>query len=161
MKHLFFALAALLLLAACNPEKRLHRKAERRIAQAIALDPRVLLGSQFTDTVLVHDTLVVPGYWVADTLVLTAYDTVYMDTGRLHVEVVRVPGERVFVRGACAPDTVYKAVPVEVKGECPPQVELVQGEPCDDGLPWWVELMLCIIIAGLIARTYMAAPRNR
>lgn len=163
MKHHSVPLAALLtlavLLAGCDPQKRMQRKAERLVARAVMLDPSILRMQQYRDTVVVHDTLVVPGYRVEDTLVLTEHDTVYLDSGRLHVRVVRLPGEKVYVRGECDPDTVYKVLEVEVKGDCPPAVEVA---PCPPRwvMPWWVIMIMAALFIALIWRIVQSNLKN-
>lgn len=84
-----------------------------------------------TDTVRDTVRVSVPTDTVSGVVMLYVSDTVYLDTGRLHVSVVRIP-----TGGPC--DTVR--IPVEVAAKCDSLVKLVpvdriiyQPTPCPDG----------------------------
>lgn len=87
-------LALAVALTSCSAEKRLNR--------LLRNNPEFAR----TDTITISDTV----YWdriEAHTVeMFLPGDTVRIDTGRLHVKVVRLPGERVYVQGICDADTI-------------------------------------------------------
>lgn len=88
-------------LAACNPTKRLDRLITRH--------PELLR----TDTAYVEHTVIIPGQ-SAETVynTRTATDTVTLERERLKIQLIKLPGQKIFVKGECKPDTVRIQVPV-------------------------------------------------
>lgn len=134
------ALILVLLLSgcACDRAARKYDKARRLCPEQFALQT-------VTDTVTieVHDT--VWGVAAADTVVLHERDTVRIDEGALHVQVIRAGGDTVYVEGKC--DTVYvdRVIAQEVTVDCPPPV------PCKTPFPWipWL-LVACLVLVIIL-----------
>lgn len=103
-------LASLFLFGCKSPQKQLRR--------LLADHPE--LASRDT----IHDTIAVPVAGIAsvDTFITERIDTVYLDTGRLHVRVIRHL-DTLIVQGECAPDTIvhHRRIIVDKLVPCPPK----------------------------------------
>src|SRR5271157_90550 len=87
-------LAIILLIAGCTPESRLKKLLKHH--------PEL----KAPDTILVQDTLFIPGIKADTTFNLTQLrDTVWLDAGRLAVSMI-AKNETLYVRGRCKPDTI-------------------------------------------------------
>ena len=144
MKAPLFILVLLFCLPACaSRHDRRCRKAAKRIERAVELCPQIAR----TDTFTIHDTVTVQGVQRVDTFVTTLHDTVRIDTGRLHVRIVRRV-DTLLVDARCDPDTVFVRYDVEVPGiDCPPV-----GGVAD----WWrtVALVLAVLVVlSIVLRT--------
>lgn len=115
------------LLTSCSPEKKLNR--------LLMKYPEL----RTTDTI--HDTVeAIVSYVHTDTVFKpTTGDTVRLSDGRLRVKYVRMPGDTVYLAGECLADTVR--VPVETI------VERVAPKEYVDRIPWWVWLIICMLVA--------------
>lgn len=107
-KIIFWALVFLLIgmLLACSPIKRLERFQKNNPS----------LFDHKNDTITVKDTIriVVPGANVDTVVSLSRLkDTLYVNKNQLHVKVIRIKGDSVYISGKC--DTVIKTVIREVK----------------------------------------------
>jgi hypothetical protein len=139
--------ATLILLAAmvvgCSPAKRLQR----------LLDKHPELAD--TTTVMLIDTVIVPGDTVLQTVVLHSTDTVTIASERQTIRVVRVPtgslcdtaAFRAEILGAVKPDTVVVTNTVEVPRlvPCPPR-KMVSS--------WWRTVAL-VLGAVLVLVVYL------
>ncbi len=128
-------LCLLLLLAGCDPQKRLNRL--------------LLKYPQLRDTVVVHDTVeALVEYVRADTVLRwLPGDTITLTKDRLRVRTV-IQHDTVWQLGECLPDTVR--VPYSV------EVPVVQPAVVRDRVPWWVYLLcgasLLIALLALFKR---------
>ncbi len=128
-------LTIFLLLAACTPESRLKKLLKHH--------PEL----QTPDTILVQDTLYIPGIKADTQFQLTQlHDTVWLDAGRLSVSMI-AKNETLYVQGKCKPDTIFTIhkIPVE-------KIRLVKPNTLDALIPRipWIVLGLITILAGLI-----------
>lgn len=98
MRYLFL----LLILTSCNSAvwhlKQAEKLGSRVTTDTVYQDVRVFVPKVQKDTVFSS----MPG------------DTVTITKDRLQVKYVKLAGERVYIEGACLPDTVKISVPVEV-----------------------------------------------
>ncbi len=136
MKPLLIVVLFAVLGLGCSPEKRLQR--------LLALHPEL----NRTDTVTVHDTL----YAKADTVYrrqfLPIHDTVRIDTGRLHIRLIRTAADTFIINGRC--DTVF--ITHETKVEVPRVV------PCPPGYggvkSYW--RVVALVLFAVLALYYIA-----
>lgn len=63
--------------------------------------------------ITLHDTVVTDRH-SADTVFSALLDTVYLDSGRVHIEYIRTK-EKVYLKGTCDPDTVIREIKIPVK----------------------------------------------
>lgn len=63
--------------------------------------------------ITLHDTVVTDRH-SADTVFSALLDTVYLDSGRVHIEYIRTK-EKVYLKGTCDPDTVIREIMIPVK----------------------------------------------
>lgn len=134
-RPLLIALMAVTVLA-CSPQKKLQRLLKKH--------PELAVNDTIRDTVTVTRTDTIPGDTAWKLLPVHVFDTVRIDTGRLHVRVVRLPGDTLFIAGAC--DTVFKTDTLRV----PFQVVTEKLVPCPPNwIPWWVYALCgaCLLIA--------------
>ena len=124
-------------LAACSPEKRL--------ARLVRNNPQLVQSDTVRDTIAVYMPAV-----EHDTLFNLSFDTMYMDTGRLHVAVhVDTILRKVYVKGTCDADTVFKTVDRIINTTQPVQT-IVKRK-----LSWWLAALLIFVglfIGNLISR---------
>lgn len=121
--YLLIALFAL----ACSPEKRLNRFLERH-PEFARRDTITVVDTAYFDRVEQHVVeVLIPG------------DTLRIDTGRLHVRVVKLPGERVYVQGVCDADTVVVTKDVIVDRVLPTKTV--------HRLAWWQWLLLALVLS--------------
>lgn len=114
-------------LLACSPQKRLQRLLEKH--------PELAVNDTLRDTIRV----VIPGERIDSTVTLTVHDTLFLDTGRLHVRIIRIPTGSpcdtvaIAAQVIAACDTIREKVPYEVIVEklvpCPPDEGKVAS--------WW------------------------
>jgi len=106
-----------LIIFSCSPSAKL-RRAERLIKQAEAS------GLEWhSDTLYTTLEIPVPEVSVDTIFQPTPGDTVKIQEERLRIEYVQIPGGKVYIKGECEADTIFKEVPVIVNKEisCPPQ----------------------------------------
>lgn len=127
-----------ILLVACSPQKRLQRLLDKH--------------PEFTrtDTITVTDTLIVKGDTAWRLLPFHVHDTIRIDTGRLHVRVVRLPGDTVRINASCDTDTVIREIRVPVD----------RIVPCPQGYKgkvagWWrvsAVILFVLLLIGYLLR---------
>ena len=102
MKRVFFVLLTFIfLLLACTPQKRLNRLIKKH--------PDLI---QKTDTIIIDDTLVIPGAKV-DTAIFINFDTIFLEKEKLQVRLIRLH-DSIYITGECLPDTIIRRLPVAV-----------------------------------------------
>jgi hypothetical protein len=118
-------------LVACSPSRKLSR--------LIRKHPELVK----VDTLTVHDTTITE-HVRKDTVLNwnTLYDTAYIYKDKLSIRVVRV-NDSIFIRGACASDTIYKTIEVPYN--------FVQPINKSKGFDW----KLIMYIAGILAIIYL------
>jgi hypothetical protein len=123
------------LLCSCSPAAKL-RRANRLIAQAEKE------GLQWhSDTLYTTLEVRIPQA-VKDTIFQpVAGDTVRINKDRLKIEYVQIPGGKVYIKGKCEADTIYKEVVQTVYKElvCPPKEKR-----------WSLKQILITVSVGLI-----------
>jgi len=128
MKTIYLLL--ILALTSCSADKRLQRLVNKH--------PELIR----KDTV----TVSIPVYVVGiskDTIFNLSVDTMFLDTGRLHVEVhIDTVTRKVFVSGRCDPDTVTVTVDKIINSVEPTKVirEKSKGK-----IDWWWAMILMAI----------------
>jgi hypothetical protein len=138
---------AVLVITSCVGTRESRREARelRRCDRYVKKHPTCFQADTIHDTVLV----IIPGDTIETAVVLTLGDTVYLDTGRLHLRIIRVPTGspcdtsdlRASILAKC--DSAVKYVPVATV--CPPRPKC--PEP---GVPdWWRTVAL--VLAGVVA----------
>lgn len=143
-------LVVCLLLSACSIEKRCH-KLEKRIVRDAKYCNVVT-----KDTITVHDTVKIDGV-AFDTIVDFQTDTIRIDTGRLHVRIVRLPGDKIFVRGEC--DTVFVPIEIQVPVEKVVVKEVnVIWRTLIRGLRRWFWILIVIAVAYIIYKFRKKIP---
>jgi hypothetical protein len=105
--HISYIAVILALLTSCSSMKL--RRAERLIKKAEQLG-----ATWRTDTVTIEHPFFLPEIRRDTTVIIKPGDTVVIEKERLRVQLVRAPGDTVYVEAVCAADTVYKEVPVAV-----------------------------------------------
>lgn len=134
MRAAILLVLSVVVLASCNDARKLQRILGRH--------------PEWRDTVLVYDTVeAIVEYVRHDTLFVSVPgDTVRVDDGRLHIRYVRLPGDTVYLRGECDPDTAKKIVPTITQQINPTQ------DVTKEVIPWWVIAALLVAL-GLSAVT--------
>jgi hypothetical protein len=141
---------AVLVLTSCVGTRESRREARelRRCDRYAKKHPTCFQADTIHDTVLV----IIPGDTIETAVVLTLGDTVYLDTGRLHVRIIRVPTGspcdtadlRASILAKC--DSAVKYVPVATV--CPPRPK------CQEGLVhqgWkWAAISMGVLLLLLI-----------
>lgn len=99
---------AILLLVSCATTKK-----NRQIKKAYKIATKYDMVTEIA--VPVYDTIIVPSVQL-DTVVKlnTVFDTLYLDTGRLSVRVVRLPNDTIQVQGECLETVIYRSDTVRV-----------------------------------------------
>ena len=135
MKCLIYFLLALTL-SGCSAEWHL-RKAVRKNPE--------LLKSQ---TIIVTDTIVLPGVALMDTVILKQVDTITLVKDRFRVKLMR-SYDTLIIDGGCDSDTIIRTVRVDVP-------QLVVGESGFQRVQrytfWGIVTLLLLAIAALIIR---------
>ncbi len=127
MKKLLLFLLVASLMIGCSPEKKLNR--------LLMKYPELSRKDTIRDTVWATVE-----YVHTDTLFESElHDTVYIDTGRLHIKYVRLPGKVSYIDGKCDPDSI--PVPYEVI------VERVAPKEYIDRIPWWIWIIIALSIS--------------
>jgi hypothetical protein len=133
-------LLLVVLLTSCSAEQRLQR--------LLARHPELTR----VDTLVVHDTIVLPGDTLIRTIPLRTFDTIRVENERQVIEVVRIrtgsPCDtaeiKLHLMGVIKPDTVYREV----------QVPIDRIVPCPDEMvsEWWrtVAVTLFLVLLSLI-----------
>jgi hypothetical protein len=133
-------LLLVVVLTSCSAERRLQR----------LLDKHPELSR--VDTLVVHDTIVLPGDTLFKFIPLRTRDTIRVENERQVIEVVRVPTGsicdtaeiKLHLMGVIKPDTVYREV----------QVPIDRIVPCPDEMvsEWWrtVAVTLFLVLLSLI-----------
>jgi hypothetical protein len=122
----------MVLLVACNPQKRLNRL--------------LMKHPELRDTLVIHDTVeAVVEYVRADTVFRDRGDTVTLAKDRVRVRYVRMPGDTVWLSGECLADTIR--VPYRV------EVPVVQPTRTITDVPWWYWLLVGGLILAVILTT--------
>lgn len=115
-----------LILAGCSMEYRAAR--HLRMAEKHVRHAQILGANVKADTVFKNIPVFVAGV-AADTVFKTELgDTVVITKDRLKVKYVHLPGDTVYLKGECLPDTVFVNVPVQVTQE-------ITAPP--DRFRWW------------------------
>ncbi len=108
MRNFIIAITLLIGFASCAILPKEVRKENRAKAKIYKLAKKHNL--QHLEVIEIRDTILVPSVKM-DTVFgfkeLAIFDTLYFDTGRLSVRVVRLPGDSIFIKGECRTDTIY------------------------------------------------------
>lgn len=139
-------LPIVLLLVACSPE--------RKLARLLAKHPELAR----TDTIVVHDTVLVPGDTVRQ--IVTLHDTTVVESERQVVIIRRVPTGSpcdtaaivLDVEAQVKTDTIYRTVevPVDRLVPCPPRT-----------YNWWRTIALVMAVLCLALFLLYRYPPNR
>jgi hypothetical protein len=107
-QKLIIILSLALILSGCGPAFYL-RKSERNLKKAIAKGAIIT-----ADTVYIEKQIFVPEVKTDTIFESQQGDTVVIQKDRLKIKYVNLPGEKVYIEGECAADTVYIKTPVAV-----------------------------------------------
>lgn len=112
LKIVFF-IVNVWLLTGCSPQARLSR--------LVARHPEL----KRNDTIKIHDTVFIPASLVDTSAKVKPGETLFINKGQLEIQIIRMPGDTIRVKGGCKADTVIKEIPVIV-----PRI-IVQPAPPD------------------------------
>ena len=134
-------LAILLSGCASNKANRKLKRANRLIAEAVALGAEVR-----PDTVYKEIPVFIPQVRVDSIFVSEVGDTVVIQKERLQITYVRLPGDSVFIEGKCDSLTLIKEVPVTVTKE------IKTGKSVLDVVRWSLMAFIIAFILGYLVR---------
>jgi len=153
-------LLLLVLLSACSPERRMQNKklraeekANRMIARAVQQAPWLMDRARVQDTVTLFVLDTIPGQIVERTVTVVEHDTVFVDSGRVHVRLVSDADGRLRVHARCDTVFVHDTLSVTVDVPCPPHVRFSATPPCPDdtwSVPWWLVAILVVLSIALL-----------
>jgi len=152
MRLLLFAIAVLCF-TSCSVLPKEVRKENRAKAKIYKLAKKFDL--QHIEFVEIRDTIIVPSV-TFDTVFnwqqVSIYDTVYLDSGRLSVRIVRLPGDSIFITGECRTDTIYYYDTVTIERPIVKETDvwLIKAWRWIKGF-WWL-LFLIAILAILLRK---------
>lgn len=156
MRAAVLALLCILLVGCAGTrETRRAAREQRRCARYVAKHPTCFRADTVHDTVLV----VIPREGFDSLLYVSVLDTIWLDSGRVQVQVVRIP-----TGGPC--DTVE--VPIYVKADCDSvRAEVPVATPCPprpvcppSGVAdWWRTVAL--VLAGVLVLALVVLGRRR
>lgn len=103
LNSLSIVLIALMLLTSCATVRK-----NRQIKRAYKIAAKYDMVTEIA--VPIYDTIIVPSVQL-DTIVQlsSVFDTLYFDTGRLSVRVVRMPNDTIQVQGECLETVIYRS----------------------------------------------------
>ncbi len=139
---LFILFVGMLLCSmSCSPEQKLNK--------LLTTHPSLIK----KDSVLVHDTIVIPGAASETTTRMSegSRDTIHIYHNNISTEYVKQPGDSIWIKTKCPSDTIYKDhfIPVYHYRDCPPDHSKPWYKPFFH-VPWWVKVLLIISAVGVV-----------
>ncbi len=159
MRFLIFVITALVL-QSCSVLPKEVRQENRAKAKIYKLAKKHHL--QHIEFIEIRDTIIVPSVKL-DTVFnwqqVAVYDTVYLDSGRLSVRIVRLPGDSIFITGECRTDTIYYHDTVTIERPIVKETDvwLIKAWRWVKGF-WWLLFLIAILAILLRKAVKMYLP---
>jgi hypothetical protein len=92
---------------------------------------------------LIRDTIVhIVEKTAHDTILILGIDTVVINKDRLKIEIIRLKGDSIYIRGECASDTIR--IPYEVR--VPVIIRPASTIPKRISWPFWLLIAVCVVL---------------